>query len=344
MNPRWLALLAAAMAAAGCAGDERREPSAQPVSVPRAAQAPKHEPSGQGGVPAKDLDQALGAMSSAIQGGDYERALALGDQMLRRKPNEEQKEQIERLRKVAKQHLLQTFYVDAVVRAEKDRVTIGEPIKGEVTLINVGTEQVVIEDEASGGGPQGTSRTLLRLEVGYREFVPDGTLVRQTLTSNVVVGRRITIAPAHRYSIPMELDTLTQNPGGTMLRHYDVGGTVFLAELRAGKETIYGQLKLKPRRVQVFPKNWEHLAQRPVEKLAEAIRKHSPTHVPLAAALVPDGEKRAALAVIRDALRPSGGADLATQTACCVALVILTGEERPADAAAWLPRLDELLS
>src|SRR5262249_19318342 len=110
--------------------------------------------------------------------------------------------------------------------------------------------------------------------------------------------------------------------------------------------TIYGQLKLKPKRVQVFPKNYEHLADRPVERLSEAIRKRSPPHIPLAAALVPESQRRAALIVLRDALKemPALGPDEATVKACCTALVILTSEERKPDAEAWLHRLDELLS
>ena len=67
-------------------------------------------------------------MSSAIQHGDYERAVAIADKMLNRRPppNEEARQQIDRLRKAARQHLLQTFYVDAVVRSAKDRVMIGD--------------------------------------------------------------------------------------------------------------------------------------------------------------------------------------------------------------------------
>src|SRR5262245_57578897 len=230
---RILACAAVAMAMAGCAQEGKR-PSGKPVSIPRATQPAPKAPPTSGNVPQKDVDETLSSMSGAIQTGDYERALALGDQMLRRQPGEEARQQIERLRKVAKQHLRQSFYVDAVVRTEKDRFTIGEQIKGEVMLINVGTEPVVIEDEAPNAA-SGASRTLLHLEVGYREFVPDGTLVQETLTQNVILGRRITIAPGNRYSIPLELDTLSQNPAGTMLRNYDVGGTVFLAELKAGK-------------------------------------------------------------------------------------------------------------
>jgi hypothetical protein len=325
---------------AGCATEEKTPGRA--VSVPR---QPRPSEATEAGAPREELDAILGEMSAAIQRGDCERALALGDQLMARKPPEDVRAQAERLRKVAKQQLLQSLYVDAVVRTEKDRVTIGERIKGDVTLINVGTEKIVIEDEAPGA-PAGSSRTLLHLEVRYREFSPDGTVVAETLTSNVVVGRRITLAAGGRHSIPLELDTLGQNPSGTMLRHYDVGGSVFLAELRAGDETIYGQIQLKPRRVQVFPRNWEHLMNDPVGKLAEAIRRRSPTHVPLAAALVPQDARPQALAVLRDALRDgtADGPGPATQRACCVALSVLTGEDRKPDPEVWLRRLDELLS
>jgi hypothetical protein len=283
-------------------------------------------------------------MSSAIQHGDHERAVAIADSILKKEPPEEARQQIDRLRKAARQHLLQTFYVDAVVRAAKDRITIGDPIVGEVVLINVGTDPVVIEDEKAGAGA--SSRTLLHLEVAYREFAPDGTLVRDLLTSNVLIGKRITIAPGQRHTIPLKLDTLEQNPGGTMLRHYDIGGSVFLAELKAGKETIYGQLQLKPHRVRVFPRNYEHLADKPLARLADAIRRRSPDHIPLAAALVPEAQRRDALVVLRDALREpaSNAADAATQRACCVAASVLTDEDRKPDPQEWLKRLAELIS
>jgi hypothetical protein len=328
----------------GCASDGKKPTG--PISVPRA----KKGAAGGGAAEAapqgptkQEIDDALADMSTAIQHGDYERALAIGDQMLKKEPPDEARQQIDRLRKAARQHLLQTFYIDAVVRSAKDRVTIGDPIVGEVVLINIGTDPVVIEDERPGAGAG--SRTLLHLEVAYREFVPDGTLVRDLLTSNVVLGKKITIPPAQRYSIPLKLDTLEQNPAGTMLRHYDIGGSVFLAELKAGKETIYGQLTLKPHRVRVFPRNYEHLADKPLVRLADAIRRRSPDHVPLAAALVSESQRREALVILRDALKEpaSTGADVATQRACCVALSVLTDEDLKPDPQEWLKRLSELL-
>jgi hypothetical protein len=331
---------------AGCASGPKK-PSGV-VSTPRPKKATEEAaPAGTAqGPPKQEVDDALADMSSAIQHGDYERAVVVADKMLNRRPppNEEARQQIDRLRKAARQHLLQSFYVDAVVRSEKDQVVIGDAIVGEVMLINVGTEPVVIEDERKGAGA--SSRTLLHLEVAYREFVPDGTLVRDMLTSNVVIGKRITIAPGQRYSIPVRLDTLEQNPAGTMLRHYDIGGSVFLAELRAGKETIYGQLQIKPRRVRVFPRNYEHLLNQPLVRLQDAIRRRSPDHIPLAAALVPEEQRREALTVLRDALRQptTSGADVAMQRACCVALSVLTDEDRKPDPQEWLRRLSELLS
>jgi hypothetical protein len=331
------------IAAAGCAAEEKKV-SGAPVSVPRAPKkAPEPEPAP--GLSKKEIDETLAEMASAIQHGDHERALALGDRLLLKKPPEEVREQIERLRKVAKQHLLQSFYVDAVVRSAKERITIGDPIVGEIVLINVGTTPVTIEDEAQGAAAGSGSRTMLRVEVQYREFVPDGTIVKDVLTSNVLIGKRITIPVGQRHSIPLKLDTLEQNPGGTMLRHYDIGGSVFLSSLQAGKETIYGQLQIKPRRVQVFPRNWEHLAERPLDRLADAIRRRSPDHVPLAAALVPEDGRRRALETLRAGLKEpvSTPADAATQRACCVALTVITGEDRKPDPEEWLRRLDELL-
>ena len=118
-----------------------------------------------------------------------------------------------------------------------------------------------------------------------------------------------------------------------MLRHYDIGGSVFLSALKSGKETIYGQLQIKPYRVQVFPRNWEHLADKPLARLTDAIRRRSPDHVPLAAALVPEDQKTDALLTIRNGLREpaSTPADM------------LTGEDRKPEPTEWLRRLDELL-
>ena len=129
-------------------------------------------------------------------------------------------------------------------------------------LINVGTEPVVIEDERRGAG-------VVADAAAPRGRLPRVRARRHARAGHADVERRDREAHHDRARRSatrsrVKLDTLEQNPAGTMLRHYDIGGSVFLAELKAGKETIYGQLQIKPRRVRVFPRNYEHLADQPL--------------------------------------------------------------------------------
>ncbi len=321
----------------------------QPLVIPRAnaARATESGPSAEPDLmtPAQIAD-GLHRLQLAVEDGDYETALQVGDELLRRGVAGTDRDKVESARMNAKQHLMQSFYLDAVIRLDRTRVTVGESITGEVALLNLSPETLVIADEAevaSGGAPS-NSRTLLRMETDYTEFGFDGTQVHDRLTQNTLIGEPVTLAPGKRHLIPIKIDTMDQNPSGISLKEYVVSGTLYMAQLKVGEELVPGNLVLKPTRVRVFPRNWEHLSQSPVTRLDEALKRRSPPHVPLAAALVAPESRRSALDVIRRAFddQTKTGPDQATRVAACVALRILTGEDRRPEPSAWHDRLLEL--
>ena len=72
---------------------------------------------------------------------------------------------------------------------------------------------------------------------------------------------------------------------------------MYPAEIRIGGKKWPGNLSFKPATCKVFPRNYQHLAANPLERIDQAVAKNSPTHVPLAAALVKEGEREKAIEV-----------------------------------------------
>ncbi len=235
---------------------------------------------------------------------------------------------------------LQTLYLDGIIRLDRDAFAIGDPITGEVVLANLSAGPLEILDRPRAGGATATP-SVLRFEVGYVEYAPNGAVVRDLITWNVEVGRDVILAPGERFSFPLRLATDEHNPGGATLRTYDIEASLYPAEIRAGDEAIPGVVRFEKRVARVFPRNFEHLRRDPAGRIAEAIAKRSPPHLPLAAALVPPADRGRALAEILRALETTGESapDQATLVACCVAARILTGRDLPAEPALWLEEL-----
>ena len=118
---------------------------------------------------------------------------------------------------------------------------------------------------------------------------------------------------------------------------------MYPAEIRIGGDKWPGNLSFKPATCKVFPRNYQHLAANPLERIDQAVAKNSPTHVPLAAALVKEGEREKAIDKLVGWLgRDWGeGPDGSTRVACCVGLRILTGEEIAAHPDRWLEWADK---
>lgn len=325
---------------AACAADGESGPSDPfgPVTLRAAPEAGPAEP--ETGVPDDEVDAVAERMRELVRRGDYEGALRASDELLARKPTSEQRSRVERMRVEARRRLLQTLYLDGIIRLDRDAFAIGDPITGEVVLANLSAGPLEILDRPRAGGATATP-SVLRFEVGYVEYAPNGAVVRDLITWNVEVGRDVILAPGERFSFPLRLATDEHNPGGATLRTYDIEASLYPAEIRAGDEAIPGIVRFEKRVARVFPRNFEHLRRDPAGRIAEAIAKRSPPHLPLAAALVPPADRGRALAEILRALETTGESapDQATLVACCVAARILTGRDLPAEPALWLEEL-----
>jgi hypothetical protein len=274
----------------------------------------------------------------ALRDQDYDRALAALDEFKRLKPPLVLAKEADVLRVEVKQHLLQSTYVDAFVLSDRDRVALGDPLTGELILVNLSREPLVIPARSAGPSAGSVSSSTVHVEVAYCEHGLDGTIVRERVTWNLEVGEDLKLAPGARRSWPLNLDTLQFSPRSLHYRTYTVEAMLYPAEIRIGAESFPGNLRFRARTWAVFPRNYEHLEGAPLSRLKEAISKESSVHVPLAAALAQDADRPAVLRVLLDSLAkpeagPPGGA---TRLACCVALRILTGEELPAEPAQWL--------
>jgi hypothetical protein len=304
--------------------------------------APEREPAVAKAVSDAEVDFTASAVRGDLERGDYQAVLEATDDLYARGADADQRARLEPLRLEARRRLLQTAFLDGVIRLDRDDFSIGEPVTGEVLLVNLSPQEIAIDDLPRDGSRRGDgARSSLHFEVRYAEHAADGSLVRDRLTWTVALGRDLKIAPGARAAFPLDLDTAAQGAGGTALRIYEIEATLYPAELRAGDERLTGTVKFKPRIVRVFPRNYEHLKRDPVGRLGEAIRKRSPVHLPLAAGLVAPADRDRALDVLRSALFATGDAapDAPTAVAICVAARILTGEELAPEPRRWADRL-----
>jgi len=294
------------------------------------------------GVTDAEVEALATAMTGDLARGDYQAALDASDALYARGPSSAQRSRLETMRSEARRRLLQTLFVDGLIRVDKDELAVGEPISGEVLLVNLSGRPLTIYDLPRDRSRRGDgARSSLHFDVRYTEYAADGTMVDDRLTWTVAVGRDLSLEPGGRATFPLELDTLAQNPGATALRTYEISAVLYPAEIRVGDENLPGVVRFKPKTVRVFPRNYEHLKKDPVARLAEAVRKRSAVHLPLAAALVLPADRERALEVLRAALWAEGAEapDDRTAIAACVAARVLSGIVLRPEPRLWAERL-----
>ena len=336
---------------ASCAGRDATA-TTQPLVIPRpgpdAGRAvPLPDPEGDPAPGVLDQD-AANEMLATAEGlaleGHYGEALDLLNSVPQGAVPMMSRVALDALRIRLKRHLLQSVLVEALVVLDRERVAVGEPITGELVLVNMAREPLLIPAEVPLPGPGGQhSRSVLHLKLDVREFGSDGTTMDDTRTWNLDVGEDILLMPGERRSWPLGLDSAEINPLSVAYRRYTIGATLLPARIEIGTETWPGTLAFRERTCEVFPRNWEHLSAHPLERLGEAIAKRSPVHIPLAAALIPPEQRRAGVDLLRATLSmdPEGPRSGETQVAACVALAILTGESLPARPDVWRKRLEQ---
>jgi len=348
-------LLLALLLQVGCAGGPR-DVSAAPVVIPRANPGAPTGGEEEEARPTMDLAEArrlLGRAEALARAQDYDMALSVLRELAEGHPPPALLDDFQRLRLEVKRHLLQSVWVDAFVVLDDARVTLGDPITGELVLANVGTEPLIIPalvplDTARGTAPDrrvrsatGLSRTSILQELSLTEFHAGGLITTERETRSFLLAEDIVLKPGERKTWPLHLDTMLYHPDSVALKEFVFGATLYPASIQIGSDTYAGTLVFKPAVCHVFPRNWRHLLRDPLRRLGEAVEKNSPVHIPLAAALVPPEERSRAIGLLAQALSGGGGGARPgpTRVAACVALRILTGFELPPDPEAWLDRL-----
>ncbi|MAG56249.1 MAG: hypothetical protein CMJ83_08165 [Planctomycetes bacterium] len=267
-----------------------------------------------------------------IQAQDWDRALSAIDEAVRDAPPTGVGAHLSALRVQVKQNQLQSLYVEALIVLDSERVALGTPITGQIILVNLSKKQLVIPAQVRG------NQTTIQLNLSYREFDNQGALFTERRQHPVRIGKDIVLEPGERHSEAIVLDSLQFGPHRVNYRRYELEARMYPSQILIGDEPFPGNLLFEPARCEVFPRNFEHLIERPLARLDEAVRKNSPTHVPLAAALVALTDKEKAIGKLVSFLRQDWGKDPdgPTRVACCVGLRILTGEELAAQPDLWL--------
>lgn len=319
----------------GCAGAPETENATEPGD-PGAEQGAPSPDAIDPAVPppptTEDFRDRVKAIRELIEAHDYDRALAAIDETVGLGPPEDLARYLGGLRAGLKRDILQSLYVDALIVLDERRVALGTPITGQVLIVNLSNEQLTIPANAGG------NETTIQLDLRYTEFDMGGTVLRERRQHPVLIGKDIVLGPGERHAEPIVLDSLEYGPQRVNYRTYRLEALMYPAEIRIGDEKWPGNLTFKPATCEVFPRNYEHLAKKPLERLDQAVAKNSPTHVPLAAALVEVGEKNRAIDKLIGFLRRDWGEDPdgSTRVACCVGLRILTGEDIVAHPDRWL--------
>lgn len=238
-----------------------------------------------------------------------------------------------------KDHLLHETMIDAFVQFDRDHYVIGDVLEGEIVLMNVSAKRLVIPASklmsAMGQEEQSESETTFRSTMTYREYVPSNTLITNKDVKNIRVDEDIVLDRGETYRIPIAVETLRTNPGGTMLRSYDLIASLHTPEIRIGDEEFHGEVIFRPATVRVYPRNATHLAADSFDKVRLAWDKQAATHLTLAASFVEDASKVELIDWIETRLS-DGATSERMADALMTCLLILTGEETTKTRDDWL--------
>ncbi len=312
------------------ATESRPDGPSSRLVVPRSAPEPI--------VTRSEVTQVLEEIDEMASKGDWQGVLAAADLWLAKSITSDERRSLEAHRFVARRNLLQTLVLDGFVRVDPTRVTIGSDVTVEILFVNLSGRDLKILATAPGATP-----SALHLELSCVEVAADGGRVEDRRTQVVEVGEDIILAPGGRKSFKVPFTTSDRDLTSLALRRFTISATLWPSRLEMAGESMPGGIKLRPTTLDAFPRNWEHLADRPLERLRDAIGKHSAVHIPLCSALVADVDRPKARDLLGDVIRAQGsdGPSFRVRIAACVGLRLVTGLDIPADPDVWLKRLAE---
>ncbi|HMS16171.1 MAG TPA: hypothetical protein PKA37_04970 [Planctomycetota bacterium] len=230
--------------------------------------------------------------------------------------------------------LLRDTALDARVILDQERVSAGTPITGALTLSNPTGGEIQLKEVHQEAGR--TARTAVLLTVQYTEHGTNGVLLSETSKQTVHIGRDLIIQPGETAVVPIILDSLEFGEGSLNYRVFSVEAVLYPALLTVLGSALPGTITFEGDRCQVFPRNYEHLLDDPAARVLEAIEKNSPTHLTLAAALVPASGRDAVVNELLRVLSSEARTQPSIRLGICVALRILTDTEIGPEPDQWL--------
>ncbi len=231
---------------------------------------------------------------------EFDEALGIVDDLLDRELPNDLRGRLQGLRLDVRRRRHERPTVEGRLRAERDLYAFGDDIRLVLTLINRTDREVEIKLDASDASTGYLFLRILRRQIdvygNVREDVEQG---QRTLPGNAV------LAPgASRWS-EFVLPAGTREHDG--LTEYVISGHVRPSVVEIGDREDHRSIPLRDVTVKVLPRNYEPLAEDPLGSVAKALDKRAAVHLLVAAELVSQPDRDAAVRILIEALRTDAG-------------------------------------
>jgi hypothetical protein len=321
----------------------------EPVSQERVV-IEQRKPKGAPKQPPEWFDREIAAAMEELRTGRLEEGLLRVYRAREEDPAGEDAADLDDLLRRFNQAVLDLPTLDASIGAEREPIVLGDPVRISVRLSNRGTRTVRIPVRAkrppptlSAMGPRPapeTSRALFVLDVVRTEYDVNARVVTSRKQVHHPLRRDLDLPPGAVTEIIFTLEGAGNERPLEGFRTYAVGGQLRAAVIEVGGLRRYEALEIRTGTVRSFRPNYEHLADDPVRRVAQAIERQAPTHLLTAAALVPRARRGEAVEALVGSLKGGGPMDFAAYAA--LAYLTNAGLGNDADAwRAWWPRVRE---
>ncbi len=252
-----------------------------------------------------------------------------------------------RLEGELKRESVQRTILDAFVLLSRERFSLGEMIEGEIVIQNISGQTVVIPATRStsivGQTSSAEAKSVLHATVAFTEYRPFDMVIRNSQDRMIIIDNDINLKPGGVFRVPISIDSRALDPSSPTYRTYELGGTLHPTIVKVGEATFTSRIALRPVTAHVFPRNYEHLAEAPLERLKDALRRSALTHLPIVAALLRKDDANEARSLLFAAMNEVGCAEPLRQT-IITCLRIITGERfggTPTEWNNWYRTLDK---
>ncbi|MHC4933716.1 MAG: hypothetical protein ACYTGV_16160 [Planctomycetota bacterium] len=310
-----------------CGTSPKKEGTAEPVVISQQAgdpNKPRNPPRPR--KPPEWFEEQLAEAERERKEGKIREAIERIYAVREQKPTPELVERFNAILRRLNENVLELDTVRIWVEVVEDPIVFGEPMRVRIHVSNPGPRAVRIPAVSDG-----SSGSLFVLTLERQEY---------DINANRVTKKRKVLTPM--------VGDLEIPPGGTAeqlitirdemnkrgldgFRVYVVGGHLRPTAIEIGGLRRWEAVPIEEASLRSFRPNYEHLADDPGGRIEQAIEKRAGVHLLTASALVPVGEKTAAVDKLVAALR----GDRAIDRAIFASLMYLTEVELGRDAAAW---------